>query len=65
MRLSHFEQEIMFELYGRVGRQLKAKELLEWSTGRIKARPGEQIIFLPNARVFAAIPAKIKLKATP
>lgn len=58
MAMTAFEREILHELKIVTGnRKLKERDMLEWRTGNIKPRAGEEIIKLPRLGVEVAITA--------
>lgn len=62
MALTYFEREIIAELHGIIGKKIREKDLLEWRTREIEKRDGEQVIKVPGAGVWVAIPDTIKTK---
>lgn len=36
-------------------KKLRMKDIMEWSTGKIEAQPGEKLYFLPIMRVNIAV----------
>jgi hypothetical protein len=60
MAMTAFERQILAGLKASTGnRKLREKDMLEWRTGGIKPRSGEQIIELPVLGVQVAIPAEL------
>lgn len=57
MSLSPLEREILAQLKVIVkNSKLREKDLLEWSTGGIKAQEGEVLVRLPSLSINVCIP---------
>lgn len=55
MSMKTLEREILAELKTITGNnKLKMKDIMEWSTGEIKALPGEKFAHLPELKVNVA-----------
>ena len=61
MGMKELERAILSEL--RVvakNNKLRLKDLMEWSTGEIKAQEGETLYFLPDLEIYCAVSGKVK-----
>jgi hypothetical protein len=63
MAMTGFERELLAALKMQTGnRKLKEKDMLEWRTGKIEPRDGEQLVHLKHLGVWVCIPASAKPK---
>ena len=56
MSMKELEAEILAEL--RVvakNNKIRLKDIMEWSTGEVKAQEGETLFFLPILRIYCAV----------
>ena len=56
MSMRQLEKEILIEAKIVTGnKKLRQKDIMEWSSGEVKAQTGEKIYFLPGLNVNIAI----------
>lgn len=56
MSMQSLEREVLAEAKEVTGnKKLRMKDIMEWSTGEIKAQPGEKIYSLPKLSVNIAV----------
>ncbi len=62
MSMASLEKEILFELQSVTkNNKLKKKDIMEWRTSELQPHEGEEVIYLPELRIWCAI-KKIKVK---
>lgn len=65
MSMRELEAGILSELKRVAGNsKLRLKDMMEWSTGEVKAHEGETRLFLPSNRVFVCVKSEL-VKAEP
>jgi hypothetical protein len=56
MGMSELERAILSELREVAkNNKLKLKDIMEWSTSKVKAQEGEKLYFLPDLKIYCAI----------
>lgn len=55
MNIRYIETQILAEAKAAIGKHVKLKNIMEWSSGPIRVQEGEKEYYLPNCKFYIAL----------